>query len=121
MRAWIAVPMWGWIVVCAIASPIDAHAQPADNTALAEQLFNEGRELGKANNWAAACPKFEASLRYDPAVGTRLNLATCYEKVNKPASAWGQYREAADVAAKQGDTKRRDFAQKAAAALEPRL
>jgi hypothetical protein len=118
MRASIAVSLW--MGLCA-ATAATAHAQPADNTALAEQLFNEGRELGKASNWAAACPKFEASLRYDPAVGTRLNLAICYEKLGKLATAWGQYREAADVAAKQNDTKRRDFAQKAAAALEPRL
>lgn len=98
-----------------------AHAQSGNATSLAEQLFNQARDLAKANQWAEACPKFEASLRYDPALGTRLNLATCYEHIDKLASAWGLYRESIDLAKKAGDTKRRDYAQSQAAALEPRL
>lgn len=98
-----------------------AQAQTADNAALAEQLFNQARDLVKANKWAEACPKFEASLRYDPVLGTRLNLATCYEHIGKLRSAWGLYRESMDAAKKAGDSKRADYAQKQAAALEPRL
>ena len=98
-----------------------AHAQSADSSALAEQLFNQARDLVKANKWAEACPKFEASLRYDPVLGTRLNLATCYEHIGKLASAWGLYRESIDAAKKAGDSKRADYAQKQATALEPRL
>jgi tetratricopeptide (TPR) repeat protein len=98
-----------------------AQAQSADSSALAEQLFNQARELTKANKWAEACPKFEASLRYDPVLGTRLNLATCYEHIGKLASAWGLYRESMDAAKKAGDSKRADYAQKQATALEPRL
>lgn len=107
-----------------------AHAQspappaaPAAGTssALAEQLFNEARELAKAEKWAEACPKFEASLRYDPVLGTRLNLATCYERIGRLASAWGLYRESIELARKAGDTRRVDYAQRQAAALEPRL
>jgi hypothetical protein len=107
--------------VLIVALAASASAQPADNKTLAEQLFDEGRELAKADNWAAACPKFEASLRYDAALGTRLNLATCYEKIGKVASAWGLYKEAAEAATKMGDTKRLDYAVAQAAALEPRL
>ena len=98
-----------------------ARAQPSDTKALAEQLFNQARDLAKADHWAEACPKFEASLRYDPALGTRLNLASCYEHVGKIASAWGMYRDSVEVAEKAGDVKRRDFAKKQATALEPRL
>jgi tetratricopeptide (TPR) repeat protein len=101
------------------ASP--AHAQPADTTTMAEQLFNQGREAAAKNDWAAACPKFEASLRYDPALGTRLNLANCYEKLGKIAKAWGMYRDAADKASTLGDTKRKEYALEQAAKLEPRL
>lgn len=97
-----------------------AHAQPSDSNAVAEQLFNQARELAKANRWAEACPKFEASLRADPVLGTRLNLATCYEHIGKLASAWGLFRESVELAAKAGD-KRRDYAQKQADTLEPRL
>lgn len=97
------------------------YAQSNDASAVADQLFNEARELASANRWAEACPKFEASLRHDPALGTRLNLATCYEHVGKFARAWGLYRESIDLAKQAGDVKRRDYAQIHAAALEPRL
>lgn len=107
------------MVVWVIAGRADA--QSGDSSAIAEQLFNEARELAKANQWAEACPKFEASLRYDPVLGTRLNLATCYEHIGKLASAWSLYRESVELAKKAGDIKRRDYAQKQAAALESRL
>jgi len=32
-------------------------------------------------NYAAACAKFDASNKADPAIGTQLNLAGCWEKV----------------------------------------
>lgn len=110
----------GMIVVVSVVAG-RAHAQSNDTGSLAEQLFNQARDLTKAGKWEEACPKFEASLRYDPALGTRLNLATCYEHVDKLTSAWGLYRESIDLAKKAGDTKRRDYAQAQAAALEPRL
>jgi tetratricopeptide (TPR) repeat protein len=106
------------VLALAIARPAAAQS---DNKALAEQLFTQGKDLAKAGDWAAACPKFEASLRYDPALGTRLNLATCYEKVGKLASAWALYKESVDLARKAGDDKRRTFAAKQVSALEPRL
>lgn len=114
-------------VLVVILATGSALAQPAsggnagNNSALAEQLFNQGRDLAKANQWADACPKFEASLHYDPVLGTKLNLATCYEHIGRLASAWGLYREAMEQARKAGDNKRADYAQKQATALEPRL
>jgi len=107
------------VIIWSIAGSV--HAEPSDASAIAEQLFNQARDLIKANRWAEACPKFEASLHYDPVLGTRLNLATCYERIGKLASAWGLYRESIELAKKAGDTKRRSYAQKQAAALEPRL
>lgn len=104
------------LVLSVFASRADAQAN-----AIAEQLFDEGRDLAKANKWEEACPKFEASLRLDPALGTRLNLATCYEKIGKLASAWGLYREAADLAKRAGDLKRSAYAEQQATLLEPRL
>lgn len=109
------------LVVVLAAGHARAQSQEGNSSALAEQLFNQGRDLVKANQWAEACPKFEASLRYDPVLGTRLNLATCYEHIGKLASAWGLYRESIELAKKAGDTKRAEYAQKQAAALEPRL
>jgi hypothetical protein len=109
----------GAILVFAAAGRV--HAQSGDSSATAERLFNEARELVKVNRWAEACPKFEASLRADPALGTRLNLATCYEHLGQLARAWGLYHESIELADKAGDVERRDFARAQADALEPRL
>jgi tetratricopeptide (TPR) repeat protein len=114
MRHVLGAAWW----VLAIAR--SAAAQPG-NSAAAEQLFAEARELAKADRWAEACPRFEASLRADPALGTELNLATCYEHLGKRARAWTLYHESIALAAQAGDVKRRDYAQSHAAALEPRL
>lgn len=109
------------VILVIVALSGHAMAQSGGSSTIAEQLFNQARELARANRWADACPKFEASLHYDPVLGTRLNLAACYEHTGKLASAWGLYREAIELAKKAGDHKRRDYAQKQAAALEARL
>jgi hypothetical protein len=74
-----------------------------------------------SGDFAEACPKFAQSQALDPAPGTALNLANCYEKWGKLASAWSAYRsaEAAASSAKQKD--RATFAKKKAAALQPKL
>jgi hypothetical protein len=109
------------VVLLLLVAGVRVAAAQSDAKALAEQLFQQGKDLSAKGDWAAACPKFEASLRYDPALGTRLNLATCYEKVGKLASAWALFKESVDLARKASDDKRRDFASKRVAALEPRL
>lgn len=109
------------LAVAVAFAPAGASAQAPSNAVLAQELFEQGRTLATSNQWAQACPKFEASLHYDPALGTKLNLATCYEKTGKLASAWSLYRDAAEIAAKSGDTKRHDYAASHATALEPRL
>jgi tetratricopeptide (TPR) repeat protein len=114
LRAGLALAM----IVSSFASAI---AQPADSTALAQQLYDQGRELAKSDQWAEACPKFEASLRHDAALGTRLNLATCYERIGKLASAWALFRDTAALALEAGDAVRHDYALEQAAALLPRL
>jgi Tfp pilus assembly protein PilF len=92
MRPIVGVILSSVVLVVAVAAS-RAQAQSSDTSAIAEQLFNQARDLAKANRWAEACPRFEASLRADPVLGTRLNLATCYEHLGKLASAWGIYRE----------------------------
>jgi hypothetical protein len=109
------------IIAAIVAAAGPAHAQSNDLKGLAEQLFTQARNLIKADKWAEACPKFEASLNYDPVLGTRLNLAACYEHVGRLASAWSLYRESSELAKQVGDEKRRAYALKQASALEPRL
>lgn len=107
------------LVIAVGAGRVDAQSE--DSNAIAERLFDQARELVKANRWTEACPLFEASLRDDPALGTRLNLATCYEHVGQLARAWDLYHGSIGIAESAGDTERRNFAQEHADALEPRL
>ena len=97
-----------------------ASALNANDKAAAEALFDQGKTLMAAGNYAAACPKFSESLRLDEGVGTSLWLAECFERSGKIASAWAQFREAAATAVKLGDPRER-VARDHAAALEPKL
>jgi hypothetical protein len=94
-----------------------AHADPAT----AEALFSEGRKLMEQGNVAAACTKFEESNKADPATGTQLNLAMCWEKLGKTASAWSMYMQVANALTSSGRNDRAQFAQSHAAALLPTL
>jgi len=98
-----------------------AGAQTRD-AAGAEWLFREGRTLMKEGDLAAACPKLAESLRFDPAVGTLMNLAECEERLGHTASAWQRWGAAADQLP-AGDRRRSTALAKARAleALLPRL
>lgn len=87
----------------------------------AEQLFQEARALVEKGDYAAACPKLEASQKLDPAVGTQFNLADCWEHVGRTASAHGMFMQVARIARAAGKFEREKSARERAAALEPRL
>ncbi len=109
----------GVALLAAVAGVPLAHAQ--NNKVAAEALFEEGRKLMAAGKPTEACPKFADSQKLDPSVSTLLNLANCYEKAGRSASAWATYKEAASAAsvAHRGDLL--VTAQKRATALEPTL
>lgn len=101
------------------ASP--ALAQDPNARIAAEGLFTEGRRLMAAGKVEEACAKFEESQRVDPALGTMLNLADCYDKLGKTASAWTTFRAAAALASTKGQADREQLARERAAALEAKL
>jgi hypothetical protein len=70
----------------------------AENQAAARALFDDGRALVKSGNAAEACPKFEGAMHLYPSGGIALNLADCYEKLGRTASAWTEFGEAASLA-----------------------
>lgn len=99
----------------------DVQAQSAEERAAAETLFQTARKLLSEGKVAEACEKFEASNRLDPAPGTMLNLADCFERAGRTASAWISFREAASAASKAGDERRAKEAADRASALEGKL
>lgn len=108
-------------VVVALLPAMDAFADAsAEDKAAADKLFNDGLKLAKANNFAEACPKFEASQSLDPAIGTLLNLGICYERIGRYASAWSSYNSCAGMASLKKDP-REEQARQAAQDLEPKL
>ncbi|MEO8903498.1 MAG: hypothetical protein ABI488_14845 [Polyangiaceae bacterium] len=96
-------------------------AQSGEDRASAQALFDDGRALVQANRAAEACPKFEESQRLDPGTGTLLNLAGCYEKVGRYASAWALYVEAMAASRSAGRADREALAKTHSEALLPRL
>lgn len=110
LAAVIAILGAGW--------PPAAAAQSAE----AEVLFREGRDLVKHGKLAAGCDKLAASERLESSVGTLLNLGDCREKLGKLASAWAAFRKAEAMAKRvAGDDRRQAEASRRAAQLEPRL
>lgn len=93
-------------------------AQPdPQKKAAAEAAFRQGKELIETDV-PAACAAFKQSMALDPQFGTQYNLALCYDKLGRLASAWGELTE---LAARDTNPARRADAEKRARALEPRL
>lgn len=89
--------------------------------AAAEALFLEGRKLMAAEQFEEACRRFEESRNIEPAIGTTMNLARCYLKLGRTASAWLLYRDVAANARALGQFDREQHARRELALLEPEL
>ena len=114
------------VVALAVASALTlaaegVRAQDDDRIAYADRLFSHGVELMKNDNCQAAVPEFLDSQRLDPSAATLANLATCYARLGRRATAWKTYREAAARAAAEGNTNLRGQALSAMSRLSPTL
>lgn len=96
-------------------------AASAQDKALAESLFQAGKQLMNEGKFDQACPKFLESNKQDPSPGTLLNLGKCYEAQGKTSSAWAEYKNAASQARSMGRNEQEQAASERAAALEPKL
>jgi hypothetical protein len=105
-------------LACASAATRPAAADDGDHAKAVED-FRAARAAIEAGDCAAAIPKLEESLAYEPSVGAHLSIADCYEQVDLVA-AWRKLQEAADLAEAKNDS-RVAIARERAAALEPRL
>src|SRR5580692_9399649 len=107
-------------VVVTASAPAKAQSAGSDKVT-AEALFEDARKLVADRRYAEACPKFADSQRLDPSASTLLNLASCWEKAGRTATAWATYKEAASAANAAG---RKDYvtaAERHAEALAPTL
>ncbi len=101
-----------------LAATGSAHAGNVDH---AEEAFQRGRTFLGEGRYAEACQSFEESQREDPASGTLLALAYCQELSGLLASAYKNYRAAAELAQTEGKSERRDAATQQSKALEQRV
>jgi hypothetical protein len=60
---------------------------PSPERIRADKLFEDGRKYLANKEYALACTAFEQSQDADPAIGTMLNIALCYEQWGKIATA----------------------------------
>jgi hypothetical protein len=104
-----------------VLAPVLARTARADDTAGAQALFNDGKKLMTSGKYADACPKLEESQRLAPAIGTKFNLADCYEHTGRLTSAWAAFLSVAAAAKNASQPQREKAARDRAAALEPKL
>jgi hypothetical protein len=102
------------------SSRLHAQLLPGDKAA-AQGLLEEARRLVDQRHYATACVKLEESRALDPAAGTLLTLADCYEKTGRTASAWSTFRETAAAARRTSDAERERIARDRAKDLQPSL
>lgn len=116
-----AAPALAAAIAAALLAAPAAHAQPADRRAAAHALFEQGRALMNAGRHVEACAKLEESHQVEPAPGTLLNLADCYERIGRTASAWELFLDVAALAQSAGRAQHETLARARAGALEPKL
>lgn len=93
---------------------------PSSTAAEADRLFTEAKRLMGEGHVSEACHSFEESQKLDPAVGTQFNIADCYERGGRLATAYRQFTDLKDVLARVGDARAAQ-AESRARALEPKL
>src|SRR5262245_29900468 len=103
MRSIILAPAVAALAAVLVAAGSGvATAAPADR---AEQLFKKGKKLLSEKKYGEACNAFEQSDQLDPGIGTKLNVARCYQEWGKLATAWRWYSDAEKMATEAKDER----------------
>ncbi len=88
-------------------------------SANAEALFLEGRAAMARGEYKTACSRFSESHRIEPAVGTRLNVALCKEKLGLLLESIGHYQ--AVIEKLDASDRRHGIAKRSVKSLQARL
>lgn len=94
---------------------------PAVDNLLAEGLFEEAKELMSKGAYANACNKLERSQKLDPAGGTLIALALCYENTGRIASALLTFKDALAQATSDQRPDRMKLARTHIESLQPNV
>jgi hypothetical protein len=89
------------LAVCAASAAADPKAEKAR----ADKLFDDGRKYLATKEYSLACTAFEESEKADPAIGTQLNIALCYEEWGHVTAAYKAYVDAERVASAKKDNR----------------
>jgi hypothetical protein len=116
MQRVVAIVAAGGLLVLGLGGT--AQAQDANR---AEEAFQRGRTLLAEKRYPEACKSFEESQREDPASGTLLALAYCQELSGQLASAYTNYRAAAELAQREGHRERQTAATDQSRAIQERV
>lgn len=101
---------------------VGGDAVRAARVAKAQAAFDEGRALMQRGRPREACSRLEESQQLDPGLGTMLNLADCYERLGRFASAHALFSQvAAEARDLEGQQQREEVARARAVALETRV
>ncbi len=116
----------GLVLALSLAYPGASRADEAppagsNRSAVAQALFDEGKDLGKAGKYAAAIKKLRPSYQLEPTRGTLQALALAQEKLGKMASAYASFVKLRDESKRAGDADRLEYAKAHLAAIEPKL
>ena len=110
------------IVLVGALSPALAQADVSpEDAAKATAMFEQGRKLIEGGKLGPACDAFEGSLRLDPQIGTRLNLADCREQQGRLVEAYALFDQAEQEASLTSKEGRAAFAHQRLTALAAKL
>jgi hypothetical protein len=115
------MPLPRFVIAMLLATAFSVAPSRADDLATAQQLFRQGKALMSEGRVEEACVKFEGAAQLSPTAGVRLNLAECWAKLGRTASAWAKYEEAETLAERAGDAPAAQLAKERRAELEPLL
>lgn len=104
------------------AAPSAPAPRETSKKAVAQELFDQGLKLIEEGKLAEACPKLAASNKAEWAPGTTFQLADCYERTGRLASAWALYLECEPhFRNRNPPDQRADLAEQRADSLYPKL
>ena len=103
-----------------VAEP-EATPAPEGGNARAQALFAEAAELSAQGKFPEACAKLEESWKLYPGAGSAFQLARCWQKIGRTASAYELFANVAKQTEAAGQTERTEAARARMEALLPKL